>query len=332
MRLLCPVCKNENSSEIAVCSQCGTSLDGLQNLSIYPSQLFNLGLVAAKNGENTRARDLFAAVVHWCPLDQDARNALATACLSLGDHTEARRHWETVLSRSPTNENAMNGLAVLDNVSDNGAPLVKSEKIDTPDTKDGEQRLVRNENWWTNNRQLLAVIVPIIFVTSILLLISWQLFRSANQIKNVQTTLLSLQNVLPMQENLAGNGEQDTLEANVMEALQLDSRINWLSVIVHQVNNNSVRLRGVICSLYLKTLIEDLVGTIDGVEMVDSRDLTINSSYQVQSGDTFWEISEKVYGDGNRWDIIYQANQDMIPDPDMIRESMILSIPITLYK
>ena len=80
-------------------------------LTAYAAQLFNRGLAAANAGDLESARDLFAAVVYWCPLDGEARNALALACHRLGDTASARSHWSEVLARSPDDPVATAGLA-----------------------------------------------------------------------------------------------------------------------------------------------------------------------------------------------------------------------------
>jgi cytochrome c-type biogenesis protein CcmH/NrfG len=82
-------------------------------LRVYPDQLFNRGLSAAAAGDLGTARDLFAAVVHWCPLDIEARNALALAGFQLGDHATARLNWKAVLDRSPGDHLATEGLSRL---------------------------------------------------------------------------------------------------------------------------------------------------------------------------------------------------------------------------
>lgn len=89
-------------------------------LSGHPARLFNAGLTAARAGDLTAARDLFAAVVHWCPLDWEARNALALASYQLGDLDQARLHWLTVLERQPQDPTATTGLANLDKANDTG--------------------------------------------------------------------------------------------------------------------------------------------------------------------------------------------------------------------
>ena len=114
--LVCPTirCRCANPPEARVCASCGTPLEEYGRLSTYPDRLFNLGLAAARSGSTSRARDLFAAVVHWCPHDLEARNALALACFLLGDVAGARDQWAIVLGRAAANPLAKRGLEKLD--------------------------------------------------------------------------------------------------------------------------------------------------------------------------------------------------------------------------
>lgn len=119
MRLTCPgsTCQADNDVYRETCVQCGLPLYGYVRLSIYPALLFNQGLSAAREGQFRRARDLFAALVYWCPVDLEARNALAMACYALGDSEDARHQWETVLAQVPTDALATQGLAALTNTA-----------------------------------------------------------------------------------------------------------------------------------------------------------------------------------------------------------------------
>ncbi len=113
--LICPAagCRTENDPAAPACVTCGTPLTGYVRLSVFPAKLFNQGLEAARHGKLAQARDCFAAVVAWCPLDLEARNALAQACYALGDTETATEHWQVVLSRSPKDALAVKGLRAL---------------------------------------------------------------------------------------------------------------------------------------------------------------------------------------------------------------------------
>lgn len=50
-------------------------------------------------------------------------------------------------------------------------------------------------------------------------------------------------------------------------------------------------------------------------------------TYTVASGDNLSEIAQKVYGDGNQWQRIFEANRQTISDPDLIYPGQELVIP-----
>ena len=115
MTIRCPIarCGAEYAPGAEVCPACDSPLWNYARLAAYQSHLFNQGLTAAKTGHLTLARELFAAIIHWCPTDHEARNALALANFHLGDLPTARHHWELVLSRRPHDPLATHGLDTL---------------------------------------------------------------------------------------------------------------------------------------------------------------------------------------------------------------------------
>lgn len=64
-----------------------------------------------------------------------------------------------------------------------------------------------------------------------------------------------------------------------------------------------------------------------GWELVIPRDWP--RSYTVKEGENLWQIAKywEVYGDGRMWQRIYEANQDIIKDPDLIQPGWVLTIP-----
>ncbi|AMJ56548.1 MULTISPECIES: LysM peptidoglycan-binding domain-containing protein [Stenotrophomonas] len=85
----------------------------------------------------------------------------------------------------------------------------------------------------------------------------------------------------------------------------------------------------------------DVTGTVKSTEEVvqkaDFSDVsaTVTSSeeivgeqqYTVQSGDNLSKIAKNLLGDGNAWKRIYDANRDILDDPDKIRPGQTLKIP-----
>ena len=48
----------------------------------------------------------------------------------------------------------------------------------------------------------------------------------------------------------------------------------------------------------------------------------------VQPGNSLWRIARRIYGEGIRYTLIYQANEDQIRDPDLIYPGQIFAIPM----
>jgi len=49
--------------------------------------------------------------------------------------------------------------------------------------------------------------------------------------------------------------------------------------------------------------------------------------HEVKKGDTLWKIAEKYYGDGSLYKTIFEANKDILKNPDMIKIGQKLHIP-----
>ena len=74
------------------------------------------------------------------------------------------------------------------------------------------------------------------------------------------------------------------------------------------------------------------VGNAEGVGRVNE-EIEVHAQepeavmHTVVSGDTLWGIAQKVYGDGNRYPEIFEANQPMLTDPDLIFPGQVLRCP-----
>jgi nucleoid-associated protein YgaU len=54
---------------------------------------------------------------------------------------------------------------------------------------------------------------------------------------------------------------------------------------------------------------------------------TAATTYVVKSGDSLSKIAKQHYGDANAWKRIYEANRDILKDPDKIFPGQKLNIP-----
>lgn len=50
-------------------------------------------------------------------------------------------------------------------------------------------------------------------------------------------------------------------------------------------------------------------------------------TYTVVKGDSLWKIAKKFYGNGSKWQTIYNANKDKIKNPNLIQPGWKLKIP-----
>jgi nucleoid-associated protein YgaU len=50
-------------------------------------------------------------------------------------------------------------------------------------------------------------------------------------------------------------------------------------------------------------------------------------SYTVQKGDSLSKIAKREYGDAQQWRKIYEANRDLIANPDLIYPGQVFRIP-----
>ena len=49
--------------------------------------------------------------------------------------------------------------------------------------------------------------------------------------------------------------------------------------------------------------------------------------HEVKKGDTLWKIAEQYYGDGSLYPKIFEANRNILKDPNMIKVGQKLKIP-----
>ena len=53
----------------------------------------------------------------------------------------------------------------------------------------------------------------------------------------------------------------------------------------------------------------------------------VYETYEVKSGDSLSKIAKRIYGNGNEWKRIFEANTDVLKDPNKIFPGQKLKIP-----
>ena len=79
-----------------------------------------------------------------------------------------------------------------------------------------------------------------------------------------------------------------------------------------------------------------MAGNVRGVREVNADQLSVPpateaeqqvSFYEIKKGDTLWAIAKSHYGDGNMYHQIFEANREVIKDPDLIFPGQKIRIP-----
>lgn len=119
--------------------------------------------------------------------------------------------------------------------------------------------------------------------------------------------------------------------------------------ITAEVADGVVKLGGTCDSLPTKEKAVLLSGNVEGVEQVDDGGLEVASDapeggemapeggelieteesqfYQIESGDTLSKIAKEFYGSANKYPLIFEANREVIKDPDKIYPGQKIRIP-----
>jgi len=50
-------------------------------------------------------------------------------------------------------------------------------------------------------------------------------------------------------------------------------------------------------------------------------------TYTVKKGDSLSKIAKRTYGDAGKWTAIFDANRDLIKNPDLIHPGQVLKLP-----
>ncbi len=73
-----------------------------------------------------------------------------------------------------------------------------------------------------------------------------------------------------------------------------------------------------------------LAGNVESVERVIDH-LTVKAEapvfYTVQKGDSLSQIAKSTYGDAMKWEALFEANKEVIKDPDLIYPGQQIRIP-----
>ncbi len=130
---------------------------------------------------------------------------------------------------------------------------------------------------------------------------------------------------------ILGKGDDNE---NVKKLIEEESETMPIEGLQVEVQGDTVKLKGKAKSAEDKVKAALIAGNIEGVAKVDADELETEEPaviddifYEVQKGDTLWRIAEIYYKDGSRYKEIFEANREVIKDPDKIYPGQMICIP-----
>jgi nucleoid-associated protein YgaU len=131
--------------------------------------------------------------------------------------------------------------------------------------------------------------------------------------------------------DMFGGGKDEATEIQKLLAENLGDKITQLKV---EFDDGNVKLGGQCDSQATKEKAILLAGNIKGVEKVDAdylfapvEEKEVTEFYTVQRGDSLSKIAKRYYGNAMKYPVIFEANREVIKDPNLIYPGQTLRIP-----
>ena len=130
---------------------------------------------------------------------------------------------------------------------------------------------------------------------------------------------------------ILGKGDDNENVKKLIEDEKETMPIDDLDV---KVEGDTVYLKGKAKSAEDKVKAALIAGNVEGISKVNADDLETEDAqviedlfYEIQKGDTLWRVAEIYYKDGSRYTEIFEANREVIKDPDKIYPGQMIRIP-----
>ena len=129
--------------------------------------------------------------------------------------------------------------------------------------------------------------------------------------------------------NILGIGKEEKQIKEYLEQ-ELGSNITDLDV---SYKDSEVTLKGSCDTQATREKAVLLAGNIKGVEKVNDllsspiEEKEETTFYTIQSGDTLSKIAKEYYGNAMKYPVIFEANREVIKNPDLIYPGQVIRIP-----
>ncbi|MBN1998034.1 peptidoglycan-binding protein LysM [candidate division KSB1 bacterium] len=129
--------------------------------------------------------------------------------------------------------------------------------------------------------------------------------------------------------NLLGVGKDEAKEVEKLLTTELGGKIADLKV---GFDDGTISLQGKCDSQATREKAVLLAGNIQGVEQVNDDYLIApqedqSEFYTIVKGDTLSKIAKRYYGNAMKYPVIFEANREVIKDPDLIYPGQQIRIP-----
>ena len=118
--------------------------------------------------------------------------------------------------------------------------------------------------------------------------------------------------------------EAEEITADINESL--GAHVTDLTV---AFDDGTVTVAGTVDSQSTKEKAILLAGNVEGVEqVVDNLSIEVKPVfYTIQKGDSLSKVAQAQYGDPMKWKALFEANREVIKDPDLIYPGQQIRIP-----
>lgn len=324
LRQVCPVCDAPLGADEQACARCGADLTALRLVLSFSTYHANQALRLARVGEGTSAIDHAHAAAALDPGNVGALHLLARLYARSGRHDQALEAWSRVLALDPDHQGAQAGSARARELR-GAKPLVRRSRALLAVGAMGS----------------LALVVGILAGTALRQATQPEA-SEPRQVKVPPTSFPATASPSsPVQQAQTPSAEVPSaapdLAALALARLSADPRFDVYPLEVVQLGTG-LRVSGQLASHGDRTALEKLLLAIDGVSLLDTSGIDVagdpavptparRAKHLVVPGDTLAELAELYCGTAHLWPRLYEANNDILTNPDTIVPGMQLEVP-----
>jgi nucleoid-associated protein YgaU len=123
-----------------------------------------------------------------------------------------------------------------------------------------------------------------------------------------------------------------SVKAKYQSVLDLGEQLGAKDGKVYE-ENGVLKIKGTVKDQYEKDILWDKIKAVGGENPSDIlaniivEDTSVYHRHEVQSGESLSKISKHYYGDPMKYNAIFEANRNILDNPDLIKPGQVLVIP-----